>query len=391
MSSEQKGFPSSASPAPLALSARAHSETAASCPNILLLSPASSSMSRLALLPVRFDAGMPVISLTTSATASLSTVSGLTPVSLLSLAREAASSMRSIALSGRKRSGKHRTERLTQAAKASSVKFTPWCSSYLGQSPLSISSASSSVGSSTRIFENLLSSAASFSMYFLYSSSVVAPISLIPHLARAGFMMFAASTLPSAEPAPTMVCISSIKRITLSSSSSSMAFSLSSNSPLYLVPAITEPSSSRMSRTFLSSSGTFPSAILEASPSTIADLPTPGSPTSTGLFLFLLSSVWISLLSSASQPIIGSSLPFLACAVRSTEKPSSTGVVLPTPCIAACFESSAVLASSEVKQLFAKPVFPSISSAFSARSNSVSESGSFEDASLFMPSISAPA
>ena len=42
---------------------------------------------------------------------------------------------------------------------------------------------------------------------------VVAPITWKSPLASDGFKMFAASALPSAEPAPTMVWSSSIKRI----------------------------------------------------------------------------------------------------------------------------------------------------------------------------------
>jgi hypothetical protein len=60
---------------------------------------------------------------------------------------------------------------------------------------------------------NLLSSAASFSMYFLYSEIVVAPMTCSLPRERAGFSMFAASIPPSAEPAPTRVWISSINKI----------------------------------------------------------------------------------------------------------------------------------------------------------------------------------
>lgn len=62
--------------------------------------------------------------------------------------------------------------------------------------------------------------------------------------ARAGLSIFEASIDPSAAPAPTSVCISSIKRITsplLSSTSFNMLFNLSSNSPLYLAPATSAP------------------------------------------------------------------------------------------------------------------------------------------------------
>ena len=127
-------------------------------------------------------------------------------------------------------------------------------------------------------------------MYFLYSLMVVAPITWKSPLASDGFKMLAASALPSAEPAPTMVWSSSIKRIVsfdfLTSSIADLI--LSSKSPRYLAPAII-PVRSRLT-TFLSRriSGTLPFAISRASPSATAVLPTPGSPISTGLFLVRL-------------------------------------------------------------------------------------------------------
>ena len=146
---------------------------------------------------------------------------------------------------------------------------------------------SSSVGSLTKTFWNLRSSAASFSMYFRYSSRVVAPTQCSSPRASAGLSILPASIAPSALPAPTMVCISSMKRITDPSclaSSFRTAFSRSSNSPRNLAPAISEPMS--RARIFLSfsASGTSPLTMRCASPSAIAVLPTPGSPMSTGLF-----------------------------------------------------------------------------------------------------------
>ena len=54
-----------------------------------------------------------------------------------------------------------------------------------------------------------------------------------------------------------------------------------------------------------------------ASPSTIAVLPVPGSPMRTGLFLVRRDSTCMTLRISSSRPMTGSSLPFLASAVRS--------------------------------------------------------------------------
>ena len=54
-----------------------------------------------------------------------------------------------------------------------------------------------------------------------------------------------------------------------------------------------------------------------ARPSTIAVLPTPGSPISTGLFLVRRCRTWMVRRISSSRPITGSSLPFSARSVRS--------------------------------------------------------------------------
>ena len=56
-------------------------------------------------------------------------------------------------------------------------------------------------------------------------------------------------------------------------------------------------------------SGTSPSTIRWARPSTIAVLPTPGSPIRTGLFLVRRLRTWITRRISSSRPITGSSLP----------------------------------------------------------------------------------
>ena len=62
---------------------------------------------------------------------------------------EQASSIRSIALSGRKRSLIYRTDNDTAASSAWSLISTWWCSSYAERSPFKISTVSSLVGSST--------------------------------------------------------------------------------------------------------------------------------------------------------------------------------------------------------------------------------------------------
>ncbi len=98
---------------------------------------------------------------------------------------------------------------------------------------------SSTVGSPTSTGWKRRSRAASFSTYLRYSSRVVAPTTRSSPRASMGFSMLEASTAPSAPPAPTMVCISSMK-VTISPSESaislSTAFRRSSNSPAVLGP-----------------------------------------------------------------------------------------------------------------------------------------------------------
>ena len=120
----------------------------------------------------------------------------------------AASSIKSIALSGKKRSG---------------------------------------VGSSTITVWKRRSKALSFSKYFWYSSNVVAPMLRNSPRAKAGFKMLAASIAPSPLPAPTKVWISSINKIMSPwawVTSLMTLFKRSSNSPLYLAPATSAPISS---------------------------------------------------------------------------------------------------------------------------------------------------
>ena len=99
--------------------------------------------------------------------------------------------------------------------------------------------------------------------------------------------------------------------------SSSTALSRSSNSPRYLAPATMAPRSRAMIRLDFRPSGTSPSAMRRARPSTIAVLPTPGSPINTGLFLVRRESTWITRRISSSRPMTGSRLPLRASAMRS--------------------------------------------------------------------------
>ena len=203
---------------------------------------------------------------------------------------------------------------------AGSVISTPWCSSYFSCRPRRIAMVDSTVGSSTSTFWKRRSSAASFSMYLRYSSSVVAPMQCSSPRASAGLSMLPASIAPSALPAPTMVCSSSMKTMVLPSSwasSLSTDFRRSSNSPRYFAPASSAAMSSTSTRLFFSVSGTSPLTMRCARPSTMAVLPTPGSPISTGLFLVRRCRIWIARRISSSRPITGSSLPWRARSVRS--------------------------------------------------------------------------
>ena len=76
-------------------------------------------------------------------------------------------------------------------------------------------------------------------MYLRYSLSVVAPMQEISPRDSAGFRMLAASSEPSAEPAPISEWISSMKTMIslFSLSSLRIPLSRSSNWPRYLVPA----------------------------------------------------------------------------------------------------------------------------------------------------------
>jgi hypothetical protein len=96
---------------------------------------------------------------------------------------------------------------------AGSVISTPWCTSYFSCRPRRMAMVASTLGSSTSTFWKRRSSAASFSTYLRYSFSVVAPMQCSSPRASAGLSMLPASIAPSALPAPTMVCNSSMNRM----------------------------------------------------------------------------------------------------------------------------------------------------------------------------------
>ena len=155
-------------------------------------------------------------------------------------------------------------------------------------------------------------------MCLRYSSAVVAPMTWISPRLRGGFRMLAASMEPSAEPAPMMVCISSMNRMSspLFCTSARTFLRRSSNSPRYLEPATRAATSSVQICLLRSMSGTVPAATSWARPSTMAVLPTPGSPRMSGLFFWRRASTCITRSTSRSRPMTGSSLPSAARCVR---------------------------------------------------------------------------
>ncbi len=178
---------------------------------------------------------------------------------------------------------------------------------------------------------NRRSSAPSFSMYLRYSSIVVAPMHWISPRDSAGLSTLAASIAPSAPPAPTSVCSSSMNRMTLLGAPDLVHDGLDALLELPAVlraghhhrqvqdddPPVVQDLRHVVARR---SSG--------ASPSTIAVLPTPASPSSTGLFFVRRQSTCITRSISSSRPMTGSSLPSRARSVRSRPKLSSAGVLL---------------------------------------------------------------
>ena len=134
---------------------------------------------------------------------------------------------------------------------------------------------------------------------------------------------------PSAPPAPMIVWISSINNNILPEPVTSLSarLILSSNSPRYFEPATMPDRSSVKTRFPWMISGISPSAIFNAKPSTMAVLPTPGSPIRHGLFFVRRLNICTKRSISRSLPMTGSSFPLRAYSVRSLLYWSNTGVV----------------------------------------------------------------
>ena len=150
---------------------------------------------------------------------------------------------------------------------------------------------------------------------------MVAPTTFIRPRASSGLIMLDTSICPSCPPAPTIMCNSSINTIIspLVSITCLIKFlSLSSNCPRNIAPATIALRSSAINSLFLIFSGTSPSTMRLARPSTTVVFPVPGSPISTGLFLVRRDKIWTIRRISSSRPITGSIFPSLASCVRLT-------------------------------------------------------------------------
>ena len=186
--------------------------------------------------------------------------------------------------------------------------------------------------------------------------------------------MLPASIAPSALPAPTMLCSSSMNNMIRPSdllTSLSTAFRRSSNSPRYFAPAMSAPKSSANIVLSFKPSGTSPAMMRCASPSTTAVLPTPGSPIRTGLFLVRRERMRIARRISPSRPITGSIFPCLASSTRSRPNRLSESYVSSGFCdvmrwLLRTLERAVINASSVMPnrlKTFADGVFRSFSSA----------------------------
>ena len=230
-----------------------------------------------------------------------------------------ASSITSIALSGRWRSLMKRAESSAAVVSAAGAYLTPWCCSKRVFRPLRISIVSAIEGSGTSTFWKRRDSAWSFSKICRYSLYVVAPMHFSAPVDSAGFSRLDASSVPpDAAPAPMIVWISSMKRIDFGIVGELLQHRLQA---LLEVAAVLGAGKQRahverVHLVFAQQLGHVALVDAAREPSAIAVLPTPASPTSSGLFLRRRHSTWITRSSSCSRPISGSILPALASALR---------------------------------------------------------------------------
>ena len=189
--------------------------------------------------------------------------------------------------------------------------------------------ASSTDGSLTWMAWKRRCRAASRSTYLRYSSSVVAPMHCSSPRARAGFMMLEASIAPSAAPAPTSVCSSSMKRMT---SPWRLAHLLhDALHALFELAAVLGAGDQgrqvqRDDALVLQEVRDVARDDALGQPSAMAVLPTPGSPSRHGLFLMRREMIWMTRSISLARPMTGSSFSLRASSVRSRPNSSRVGV-----------------------------------------------------------------
>ena len=174
-------------------------------------------------------------------------------------------------------------------------------------------------GSLTSTFWKRRLKAWSFSNTWRYSVKVVEPIQRSSPDANAGLIKFDTSILLLIdEPAPIIIWISSINKIALGLAfkASNSAFIRFSKSPRYFVPAISAPISKLYTTQPDNGFGALSLTISHAKPSAIDVLPTPGSPTSRGLFLRRRHKICAVRSISAWRPINGSVPPVEAFWLR---------------------------------------------------------------------------
>src|SRR6218665_2930328 len=182
-----------------------------------------------------------------------------------------------------------------------------------------MSMVSATLGSTTSTFSKRRDSAASFSKMPRYSVKVVAPMHLSWPLESAGLSRLEASSVPpEAAPAPISVWISSMNKMALGLSLSDLSTPLRrcSKSPRYLVPASKAPMSSEYTTASARISGMSFCVMRQARRSAMAVLPTPASPTSSGLLLRRRHRICIVRSTSSWRPINGSIRPSLAAWFR---------------------------------------------------------------------------
>ena len=123
---------------------------------------------------------------------------------------------------------------------------------------------------------------------------------------------------PSASPVPTKLCTSSITKMMLPNSTTSLISPLIrlSNWPRNCVPATSAVKSKRYTSLSNSFAGTCPASILCASAFATAVFPTPGSPINTGLFFVRRFKIRTMRSISVFRPMTGSSFPSAAFRLR---------------------------------------------------------------------------